>query len=74
MDGGDADRHRRHRSELRETARDYGEMPIVIVKAGRYEEVLTVALRGLERPNATSRLAPVQLRAGPSAEGGHSCE
>jgi pimeloyl-ACP methyl ester carboxylesterase len=29
---------------LRTTARDYGEMPLAIVKAGRYEDVLTVAL------------------------------
>ena len=37
-------RHRRHPTSLRETARDYGDMPLAIVKAGRYEDVLTIAL------------------------------
>ena len=44
MDGGDLIDIGATRRALRTTARDYGEMPLVIVKAGRYEDVLTVAL------------------------------
>ena len=44
VDGGDLIDISATRRALRTTARDYGEMPFVIVKAGRYEDVLTVAL------------------------------
>ena len=44
VDGGDLiDIYATGRA-LRETARDYGEMPLAIVKAGNYEDVLTIAL------------------------------
>ena len=44
MDGGDLIDIDATRRALRETARDYGDMPLAIVKAGRYEDVLTIAL------------------------------
>jgi pimeloyl-ACP methyl ester carboxylesterase len=44
VDGGDLVDIGATGRALRTTARDYGEVPLVIVKAGRYEDVLTVAL------------------------------
>ncbi len=44
VDGGDLIDIDATRRALRETARDYGAMPLAIVKAGRYEDVLTTAL------------------------------
>ena len=44
VDGGDRIDIDATRRALRETARDYGAVPLAIVKAGRYEDVLTVAL------------------------------
>ena len=44
VDGGDLIDIDATRHALLTTARDYGAMPMVIVKAGRYEDVLTVAL------------------------------
>ena len=44
MDGGDLIDIDATRRELRATARDYGAMPLAVVMAGTYEDVLTVAL------------------------------
>ncbi len=44
VDGGDLIDIGATARALRTTARDYGELPLVIIKAGRYEDVLTVAL------------------------------
>ena len=44
VDGGDLIDIGATGRALRTTARDYGEMPMVIVKAGHYEDVLSVAL------------------------------
>jgi Alpha/beta hydrolase family len=44
VDGGDLIDIDATRRALRTTARDYGDMPLAIVKAGTYEDVLTVAL------------------------------
>jgi pimeloyl-ACP methyl ester carboxylesterase len=44
VDGGDLIEIDATRRELRTTARDYGAMPLAVVKAGIYEDVLTVAL------------------------------
>jgi pimeloyl-ACP methyl ester carboxylesterase len=44
VDGGDRIDIRSTEHDLRQTARDYGDMPLGVVKAGRYEDVLTVAL------------------------------
>lgn len=44
VDGGDLIDIDATRRALRTTARDYGDMPLAVVKAGTYEDVLTVAL------------------------------
>lgn len=44
VDGGDLIDIGATRRALRTTARDYGDMPLAVVKAGRYEDVLTVSL------------------------------
>ena len=44
VDGGDLIDIGATGRALRATARNYGEMPLVVIKAGRYEDVLTVAL------------------------------
>jgi len=44
VDGGDLIDIGATGRALRRTARDFGEMPLAVVKAGRYEDVLTVAL------------------------------
>ena len=44
VDGGDLIDIDATRRALRTTARDYGDMPLAVVKAGRYEDVLTVSL------------------------------
>jgi pimeloyl-ACP methyl ester carboxylesterase len=44
VDGGDLIDIDATRRELRSSARDYGDMPLAVVKAGIYEDVLTIAL------------------------------
>jgi pimeloyl-ACP methyl ester carboxylesterase len=44
VDGGDLIDIDATRHALRTTARDYGDLPLAVVKAGTYEDVLTVAL------------------------------
>ena len=44
VDGGDLIDIDATRRALRTTARDYGDMPLAVVKAGQYEDVLTVSL------------------------------
>jgi pimeloyl-ACP methyl ester carboxylesterase len=44
VDGGDLIDIDATRRALRTTARDYGDMPLAVVKAGRYEDVLTMSL------------------------------
>ena len=44
VDGGDLIDIDATARALRRTARDYGDMPLVVVKAGTYEDVLTVGL------------------------------
>jgi pimeloyl-ACP methyl ester carboxylesterase len=68
VDGGDLIDIDATRRALRATARDYGDMPLAVVKAGAYEDVLSVALWDRTQADLATLSSDSVLV---QAEGGH---
>jgi pimeloyl-ACP methyl ester carboxylesterase len=68
VDGGDLIDIDATRRALRTTARDYGDMPLAVVKAGTYEDVLAVALWNRTQADLATLSSNAVLI---QAEGGH---